>query len=99
VQSGVSGKSKANPNLAKSAQIQQNLAKPGPNPTQQKAWISLSESRLIKDLRGPLRAFFILPAWFARFSCSAAVVCRSSGLRFAPFFKAREGLAPFFDRG
>jgi hypothetical protein len=58
--------SQIQPNPAKSSQIQPNPAKPGQSQSKERLGFSLSESSLIKDLRGPPRAFFLLPARFAR---------------------------------
>jgi hypothetical protein len=68
----IQGKSKPNPNFAKLSQIHPNPAKPGQSRSKEKLGFSLSESSLIKDLRGPPRAFFLLLVRFARIASRAS---------------------------
>jgi hypothetical protein len=54
---------KPNPNPAKSSKIQPSQAKGNPRKKLGFPCISLSETRLFKDLRRPPGAFFLLLAW------------------------------------
>jgi hypothetical protein len=73
-------KSKRNPNYAKLGKIEPNPAKPGQRESRRLTLISLSESSLIKDLRGPPRVFFPLPRRLARMPGARRIVASVGSL-------------------